>query len=332
METPDLPKPLRDLIERAMVDQLQSPAPSAPPWQPRPGQTREEWIDEVARVRAQHDAFALENAQRYGFLGDRDDPVGSVGYHEVPVKGGVISARVYHPAQEAEPPPALVLLHGGGWWMGGGAQGYRLGDGMCRMLCRGLGAVIVNVDYRLAPEHRFPVQLHDVRDTIAWLRRGDGPTIDADRIGVAGTSSGGNVAAALTLLLRDQGEPALALQLLIAPALDVSGDIARLTEDPVLAEGIEILRHFYLGEFIDPATPYVSPLQAESLTGLPPAVVVTGDFDPLSPIAQAYVQRLREAAVPVEHATVPATHTIAAPQDWRLAEEKILTSCRRILA
>ncbi len=331
MEPHDPPKPLRDLIERAMAAQAESPTPAAPAWEPRPGQSPREWADEVARSRAQHDAFALENADRYGFLGDRDDPVGSVGYDEVPVEDGVISVRVYCPAEGTERPPALILLHGGGWWMGGGAQGYRLGDGMCRMLCSGLGAVIVNVDYRLAPEHRFPVQLHDVRDTVAWLRRGDGPAVDPDRIGVVGTSSGGNVAAALALLVRDEGLPALALQVLIAPALDVSGDIAALTDDPVLAEGIEILRHFYVGDSTDPATPYVSPLKAESVADLPPAVVVTGDYDPLTPIAVRYVRRLRDASVPVEHLTVPATHTIAAPADWSTAEDRILAACQRIL-
>lgn len=331
MDLNDLPNDLRDLIGRALAGQATNPVPGSPTPQPQPGQSRQEWADEVARCRAQHDAFALENAARYGFLGDRDDPVGSVGYDEVPVENGTIAVRVYRPVGDDPRPPAIVALHGGGWWMGGGAQGYRLGDGLCRMLCHALGAVVVNVDYRLAPENRFPAQLHDVRDTIAWLRRGDGPAIDPARVGVIGTSSGGNLAAAVSLLLRDEGLPALALQVLVAPALDVAGDVDDLTDDPVLAEGVEKLRRMYLAEPADAAHPYVSPLRAADHRGLPPAVVLTGDYDPLTPMAVAYVERLHEAAVPVEHIAIPATHTIATSRTWQSAERQVVAACRRLL-
>ncbi|MCL3836624.1 alpha/beta hydrolase [Aeromicrobium duanguangcaii] len=326
----EMPPRLRTLVERALAAQAESPTPPLPDPEPAPGETREAWEGRVARARAQHDVLALEIAARYGFLGDRDDPVGSITYADIPVQDGTIAARVYQPADPQDRPPAIVVLHGGGWWMGGGAQGYRLGDGTCRMLCHGLGAVALNVDYRLAPEFRFPVQLHDARDVVAWLRRGDGPRVDPDRIAVAGTSSGGHVAAALTLLLRNEGEPQLALQILVAPAVDLSEDPAGL-EDPHALRGIETLRRYYAGDAPNRAIPYLSPLRAPDLRGLPPAVVVTGDFDPLTAPALDYVARLREAGVHVDHIPVPVTHTIGAEEDWRAAEDRILACCRDLL-
>ncbi|MBC9225567.1 alpha/beta hydrolase fold domain-containing protein [Aeromicrobium sp. 636] len=326
----DMPPRLRSLVERALAAQAESPTPPLPDPEPAPGETREDWERRVARVRAQHDALALETAARYGFLGDRDDPVGSIGYVDIPVEGGTIAARVYRPIDPGDRPPAIVVLHGGGWWMGGGAQGYRLGDGTCRMLCHGLGAVVLNVDYRLAPEFRFPVQLHDARDVVAWLRRGAGPQVDPDRVAVAGTSSGGHLAAALTLLLKDEGEQQLAMQVLVAPAVDLAEDPAGL-EDPQALRGIETLRRYYAGDAPNRAIPYLSPLRAPDLSGLPPAVVVTGDFDPLTAPALDYVERLREAGVRVDHVSAPVTHTIGAQEDWRAAEEQILAACRELL-
>ncbi|HSE95538.1 MAG TPA: alpha/beta hydrolase [Methylomirabilota bacterium] len=235
---------------------------------------------------------------RTAALGPVEDVAG-IAEHRVPVAGGTIAMRLYRPAGRA-PFPALVFYHGGGWVIGD----LDTHDGLCRALTNAAGCVVASVDYRLAPEHRFPTAAEDAHAAAAWLAR-HAPElgVDARRIAVGGDSAGGNLAAVVALMARDRGGPALAFQLLVYPVTDRDLDTPSYREN---AEGYlltrEAMRWFwdhYLGDTGTGHHPYASPLRAERLTGLPPALVQTAGFDPLRDEGEAYATRLRAAGVPV---------------------------------
>ena len=217
---------------------------------------------------------------------------------QVPSRGGDLPLRTYRAAQGVL--PAVVYLHGGGWVLGG----LDILDHVCRRMAKDAGVVVISVDYRLAPEHRFPAGLEDCADALAWVReRADDLGVDPVRIAVAGDSAGGNLAAALALHDRDlPGTPPLAAQVLIYPALDATMD------DPwmhayrgpglQLADCREVVDLYVSGRADVIRDPLVSPLLADDLTGLPPALVITGGVDILRDHGRRYVERLLEAGVP----------------------------------
>jgi acetyl esterase len=238
-------------------------------------------------------------AQFLAALPKLDEPVGRVDERMVAGPHGVIPVRVYSPAGSG-PWPMLLFVHGGGWVMGS----VDTHDDLCRSLCHRVGAVVISVGYRLAPEHRFPVALDEC---VAVMGRAvaaaDELGGDGGRIAVAGDSSGGNLVAALTLRLRDEGGRMPGFQVLICPALNYGFDTASYHE---LAEGFglnrtEMMYYWdrYLADPADGASPYASPLRAEDLGGLPPALIITGGFDVLHDEAEAYAARLARAGVPV---------------------------------
>ncbi|MFJ7203824.1 alpha/beta hydrolase [Streptomyces sp. NPDC098789] len=208
-----------------------------------------------------------------------------------------LPVRVYRPDPERwpGPRPTVVFCHGGGWVL----CDLDTHDSTARHLCRSAGAVVVSVDYRLAPEAPFPAAVHDAHAALCWA----GGRVaelggDPGALVIAGDSAGGNLAAAALLLARERGGPAVALQVLVYPALDAAQDTASLRRN---AEGYFLtaahLRWFwaqYLGPGGDGADPLASPLRAD-LTGLPPAHVVTAGCDPLCDEGAAYVRALREA-------------------------------------
>ncbi|MDN5744353.1 MAG: alpha/beta hydrolase [Nocardioidaceae bacterium] len=211
---------------------------------------------------------------------------------------GPLPARVYRPEAEGAV-PTVVLLHGGGFVSGD----LDTHDAMARSLCAGAGAVVVSVDYRLAPEARFPAAAEDaiaaVRDVQARLSEyGGGPIL-----GVAGDSAGGNLSAVVA-----QRVPGLAAQLLIYPATDVLGDYSSRTENATGYFLEQPLLEWFIGHYVDAETdftdPLVSPLHGE-LAGLPPAIVVTAEFDPLRDEGIAYAEALAAAGVQVEQTTYP---------------------------
>jgi len=225
-------------------------------------------------------------------------PVGSVEDDKVAGGDGPLAARVYRPAGQG-PFPTVVLLHGGGWVIGD----LDTHAAMARAICAGAQAVVVAVDYRLAPEARFPAAAQDaiaaVRDVQARLGEYGGSGV----LAVAGDSAGGNLSAVAT-----QHVPGLAAQLLVYPATDVLGDFASRTEN---AHGYfldEPTMAWFLGCYAtadtDLADPRISPLRGD-LTGLPPAVVVTAEYDPLRDEGAAYADALAAAGVPVRHTTYP---------------------------
>ena len=226
--------------------------------------------------------------------------------HDMIVEGGAASipVRVYRPAGvgDAARLPALVFFHGGGWVIGD----LDTHDTLCRQLTAGAGIVVVAVDYRLAPEAKFPAAADDAWAATRWVvTHADRLGVDARRIGVGGDSAGGNLAAVVSLLARDAGGPSIALQVLIYPVTDVSAESASYRE---FAEGYmltrESMRWFidhYLARPEDAADWRVSPSRAPSLAGLPPALVVTAGFDPLRDEGEAYAKALRAAGVSVDY-------------------------------
>jgi acetyl esterase len=217
----------------------------------------------------------------------------------VPGPGGPIPVRVFRPAGEG-PLPLVAYVHGGGWAIGS-LDGF---DPLCRALANASGALIASIGYRLAPEHPFPAGLDDVRAAVRWLA-GNARELggDPDRLAIAGDSAGGNLAAVTARRLRDEGGPRLRFQALVYPVCDSglntpsyreSGDGFGLT-----ALGMKRYWELYL-DGADGRRPDASPLQAEDLSGLPPAFVLTVNHDVLRDEGEAYARALEAAGVPAK--------------------------------
>jgi acetyl esterase len=231
-------------------------------------------------------------------LGGPGEEVESVRDVTVPGPGGPIPVRVFRPAGEG-PLPVVAYAHGGGWAVGSlDAFGP-----VCRALANASGAVVASIDYRLAPEHPFPAGLDDVRAAVRWLaanaRELDG---DPDRIAVAGDSAGGNLATVTARRLRDEGGPELRFQALVYPVCDSALNTPSYRES---AEGFglsALSMKRYWEWYLDGAEgrlPDASPLQADDLSGLPPAFILTVRDDVLRDEGEAYARALEAAGVPV---------------------------------
>jgi acetyl esterase len=219
---------------------------------------------------------------------------------------GAIPLRLYRPLGAAGFLPALVYYHGGGWVIGD----LDTHDVVCRQLANRAGCVVVAVDYRLAPEHKFPVAIDDAFDALCWIHdQAAGLGIDARRLAVGGDSAGGNLAAVAALLARDEGAPKLGYQLLIYPATDFAGRYdsqERLAEGHLLTRANQNwFRDQYLPGETDRTDWRASPMHAPSLAGLPPAYVLTAGYDPLCDEGEAYAQRLESAGVAVTRRHFP---------------------------
>jgi acetyl esterase len=218
--------------------------------------------------------------------------------------GEAIPLRLYRPlgAVLGSMLPSLVFFHGGGWVIGD----LETHDTMCRHLANAADCAVVSVDYRLAPEHKFPAAVEDCLLATEWVaENGAALGIDGMRLAVGGDSAGGNLAAVVSLLARDRGMPSLRYQLLLYPPVDFAGrheSHARFAEGYLLTTAT--MRWFseqYLPGPEDVANWCASPLQAADLAGLPPAYVLTAGFDPLCDEGAAYAERLREHGVAVRH-------------------------------
>ncbi len=253
-------------------------------------------------------------------------PVGTVTDVVLPGPGGDLRARIYRPERAAASAATIVYFHGGGFVIGN----LDTHDGGAREIVRGTGAVVVSVDYRLAPEAPFPAAVDDCLAATRWAgehidQLGGDPT----RLAVAGDSSGANLAAVVAQLCRDEGGPALAGQLLFYPVADYFGDYPSHVENadgPVLTmTNMDWFMGHYLGLSADTAPdggrladegtaatgaaaasdgdlrfdPRVSPLRNPDLRDLPPAVVITAEFDPLRDEGEAYAAAMKAAGVPV---------------------------------
>ena len=233
-------------------------------------------------------------------LGGPPIEIGRVEDLSIPGPGGDIPIRIYADGHGGLR-PALVYFHGGGFVFGN----LDTHDAVCRALAKESGAVVISVDYRLAPEHKFPAAVEDSYAATQWVAaNAERLGIDANRIAVGGDSAGGNLATVIAMRFRDAGGPALAAQILLYPVTDVSSfDTASHRE---FADGYFLTRGamawftgHYLASDDHKRSPEASPLLSPNLSGLPPALVITAEFDPLRDEGEAYAQRLRQAGVPV---------------------------------
>lgn len=241
--------------------------------------------------------FARELVQP---LAGTPETVRSIEDLRIPGPGGGITVRVYTP-DAPSPGPGLVFFHGGGWVI------FDLDtyDVQCTAIARRSGAVVVSVDYRLAPEHRFPAAVDDCYAATVWVAgNAERLGIDRNRLSVGGDSAGGNLAAVVALKSRDEKGPAIALQAMVYPVTDLSSlDTPSYQEFAagyqLTKAGMEWFRDLYLERAEDARNPYASPLLARDLRGLPPALIITAECDPLRDEGEAYAKRLRDADVPV---------------------------------
>lgn len=216
-----------------------------------------------------------------------------------------IPARLYRPRSGTL--PLLVYFHGGGWVVGSVA----MSDPFCRALANASGCAVVSVEYRLAPEDRYPAAADDAYAATRWSADHAADLgIDASRIAVGGSSAGGNLAAVAALMARERGTPKVAFQLLHVPVTDHDFDTPSYRAN---GSGFGLtrsgMRWFWDNYAPDPTLrdePYASPLRAKDLSGLPPAHVVTAEFDPLRDEGKAYAARLRQAGVPTTYVEYPS--------------------------
>ena len=224
---------------------------------------------------------------------------------QISTKNGSLAMRVYTPTlADAKDPgslPGLVFFHGGGWVIGS----LESHDATCRKIANRSGAVIVAVDYRLSPETKFPGAIHDAFEATQWVADNASKLgIDPHRLAVGGDSCGGNLATVTAMRCRDEGGPSLALQVMVYPVTNLSAtdteSYREFAEDHFLTKvAMDWFRGLYLNGPEDARSPWASPLLASNLRGLPPALLITAECDPLRDEGEAYGARLQEAGVPV---------------------------------
>lgn len=233
------------------------------------------------------------------FFGE-PEPIAQIENRTIPGPAGQIPVRIYTPAGSGLF-PVLVFFHGGGWVI----CDLDTHDGLCRSLANGTGCVVVSVDYRLAPEHKFPAAPEDCYAATQWVAA-HAAEINGDpsKIAIGGDSAGGNLTAVVAQMARDQDGPKLIFQLLIYPGTDFGMKSRSIEEN---AEGYYLtrddmlwFRNHYLNSDADRENPLASPMLAASLKGLPPALVITAQYDPLRDEGEAYGHKMEAAGVPVK--------------------------------
>jgi acetyl esterase len=231
-------------------------------------------------------------------IGPKDVPIGSV--KNLSADG--LAMRMYRPvASGGEPLPVLVYFHGGGFVIGD----LETHDGLCREFANDGGFAVIAVDYRRAPEHKFPAALDDAIAAVAWIEAHAMELgVDANRIAVGGDSAGGALAAEVAQHAKAKGAPKIAFQLLLFPVTQIGGETGSLREFAIGYFLDKPTLDWFFGHYVpgaqDKSDPRVSPLNAPDFKGLPPAYVMLGGFDPLHDEGLAYARKLRDAGVEVE--------------------------------
>jgi acetyl esterase len=281
----------------------------------------------------------LQSDAMFARIGEPGPAVASRRRVAIPVSDGVIEAILYHPDTPG-PHPAHLFIHGGGWTLG--SVDHAIVDATCRERCVGANCVVLSVGYRKAPEHAFPVPLDDCRAALGWLlAHAERFAVRADVLTVGGQSAGGNLAAALMLALRDAGGPTIALQLLEIPALDLTLTRPSMTTFAtgygLTARDMMQFRDAYVAALEQWTHPYASPLHAADLSRLPPAHVMTAEYDVLRDEAEEYARALAAAGVPTTltrhaghvHGSGSYTAVMASARAWRA---EILATLRAVHA
>jgi acetyl esterase len=265
------------------------------------------------------------------------EEVPAVADHRVPVDGGEITVRLYAPAGVG-PHPVLVFYHGGGWVIGD----LYTHDGLCRSIVNAAGCAMASVDYRLAPEFKFPVAVDDSYAALKWVAaNGARLGLDTARLAVGGDSAGGNLAAVMALLARDRHGPRILLQVLVYPVTNYDFGTKSYTENAtgyiLTTEDMRWFWRHYLSREGQGQEMTASPIRAKSLADLPPALVMTAGCDPLRDEGEAYAARLRDAGVPVTltqypgmfHGFLRMTRIL---DQARAARDEVATTLRKALA
>jgi acetyl esterase len=232
--------------------------------------------------------------------GPKDVAVGRIENFVIPGPGGDLRARAYAPVAAGGPQPLLIYFHGGGFVVGG----LESHDGLCRLFTAEGGFKVIAVDYRLAPEHPWPAAVDDAWAAFQWIEANAADLgVDGGRIAVGGDSAGGMLTAIVTQLARGKAKPRIAGQMLLFPNTQIGGDTSSLNEFAVgyflERRAIEYFNSLYLPPGTDRNLPKVSPLRAKDFSGLPPAFVMLGGYDPLHDEGLAYAEKLKSAGVKV---------------------------------
>lgn len=275
--------------------------------------------DAVALMMQSTGRFSARYGRRLRLSGrDLPPPVS----RRVPTRHGPVRVELYVPPG-VDHPPAYVHLHGGAFIM----RFPKMDDFFCRFVVAEAGVAVVNVDYDVAPQARYPVAQEQAHDVFAWLSEHGGEWgIDPGRLAIGGFSAGGNLAASACLQLRDGGGPQPRLLLLGVPSLDVAGDIEAkpsTVATPMVGPGLlAVVRATYFRDESRRAEPYASPLLAESFDGMPPAVVITAEQDSLRAEGDGFAAGLDEAGLLAGHRVVPGRdHYFLDGNDQRQARE-----------
>jgi acetyl esterase len=250
------------------------------------------------------DILTVEEARALAVLPEDVEPVGRVENLTISSPDGDLPVRLYLP-EGAGPFPALIYFHGGGWVLGSIEEH----DAFCRILVNRAGCAVLSVGYRLAPENPFPAAVDDAYASAVWLtEHGAGLGIDPTRIALGGDSAGGTLATVACYLARDRG-PRIAGQLLICPGTVIDYDSpsrSELANGPFMTSAeLAWFYNHYLPNPADRTDVRAAPLLNDDLAGLPPALVLSAEYDPLRDEDRAYAERLREAGVPTIYSEYP---------------------------
>lgn len=262
-------------------------------------QMEKDGVPDISEMSVPQARMFLQNA--FAAMVPNPEPMAEIRDFTVPGPAGRLPVRLYKPEGAGPTPPLVVFFHGGGWVIGT----IESHDATCRALASASGCAVASVEYRLAPETCFPAAPEDCYAATKWLSENAFDFgVDGTRVAVAGDSAGGNLAAVVSLMAREEGGPKISYQVLIYPAVDVLGEYPSRTEN---AEGYFLtasaMKWFY-GHYIQDEAharePLASPLLAGDHSGLPPAIVITAGYDPLRDEGEAYAKKLHDAGVVVK--------------------------------
>jgi acetyl esterase len=262
-------------------------------------------LDQIAEIgnRPLHEQSVREARQGAAAMAAMQDPpapVAGVEDRNLPGPGGALPVRIYVPFGTG-PFPVVMYFHGGGWVIGG----IESSDGLCRSLANASRCIVVSVDYRLAPEHPFPAAVDDAFAATLWAAE-NASSLGGDplRIAVCGDSAGGNLAAVVAQIARDRGNLTIQFQLLIYPVTDAACDTPSYSENAegyfLTKNGMQWFWNHYIPKKVDREQPGASPLRAGNFAGLPDALVITAEFDPLRDEGERYAELMRAAGTSVQ--------------------------------